>query len=471
MGINMDHSPKEKCGVFGIYGHKDAAQLTYLGLYALQHRGQESAGIAVSDRKEVKCFRGMGLVSEVFNDRNLRTLKGDISIGHVRYSTTGSTIIENAQPFLVKYSDGYVAVAHNGNLVNTSKLRSRLEKDGSIFQSSMDSEIIVHLLAKEKGDFKNRLMSTLGKIRGAFSLAILTENKLVAVRDPNGFRPLCIGKLDRSYVIASETCALDLIQAKYIREVEPGEAVFIDEKGINSIRPFKKIKPTQCIFEYIYFARPDSNIYGGSVYEARKELGRQLAREYPVDADIVMPIPDSGNCAALGFAEESGIPFEIGIIRNHYIGRTFIQPLQRIRALGVKIKLNPVREVIKDKKIVIVEDSIVRGTTSRARIQTLREAGAKEIHMRVSCPPIVSPCFFGIDFHTRRELIASSRSVERIRRYIGLDSLGFISLEGMLEAMPINRADFCTACFTKKYPIVIEDQQDKFRLERKFLKR
>ncbi len=461
---------KEKCGVFGVYGHKDAARLTYLGLYALQHRGQESAGIAVSNRRSINCSRGMGLVSDVFNERNLKSLKGDIAIGHVRYSTTGSSIIENAQPFFIKYANGSVAVAHNGNLVNSCRLKNRLEEQGSIFQSSMDSEIIVHLLAKGKGAFRNRLINALKRIHGAYSLAILTENQLVAVRDPNGFRPLCIGRLDGGYVVASETCALDLIQAKYLREVEPGEVLFINNKGLKSTKPFSKVKSSQCIFEFIYFARPDSSIYGESVYEARKELGRQLAREHPVDADLVLPIPDSGNCAALGFAEESGIPFEMGIIRNHYIGRTFIQPSQKIRNLGVKIKLNPIRGLINDKRIVIVEDSIVRGTTSRIRIRTLREAGAKEVHMRVSCPPLISPCFFGIDFPTKKELIASSRSVERIRRFIGLDSLGYLSLDGMLEAMPMDRRLFCTACFTKRYPISIEDKQDKFVLEKKLKK-
>jgi len=462
---------KEECGVFGIYGHKDAARLTYLGLYALQHRGQESAGIAVSNRKEVNCFKGMGLVPDIFRRQTLRSLKGDIAIGHVRYSTTGSTIIENAQPFLVKYAKGYVAVAHNGNLVNTCRLRQKLEKEGSIFRSSMDSEIIVHLLAKEKGHFEERLVSTLKKIKGAYSLGILIRNKLIAARDPNGFRPLCIGKLGGAYVIASETCALDLIQAKYIREVEPGEIVIIDKRGLKSIKPFGKKKPSQCIFEHIYFARPDSRVYGGSVYEARRELGRELAREYPIDADMVLPVPDSGTCAALGYAEASAIPFEMAIIRNHYIGRTFIQPSQGIRNLGVKIKLNPVREIINKKRIILIEDSVVRGTTSRVRIRTLREAGAKEVHMLVSCPPILSPCFFGIDFPTKKELIASSRSVEKIRRFIGLDSLKYLSLEGMLKSMPADSKGFCTACFTGKYPIAVEDKQDKFILEKKFLKR
>lgn len=462
---------KESCGIFGIYGHKDAARLTYLGLYALQHRGQESSGIAVSDRKRVKCFRGMGLVSDAFNEESLKPLKGDMAIGHVRYSTTGSSIIENAQPFVIKYSKGFVGVAHNGNLVNTCRLRDELEGEGSIFQSSMDSEIIVHLIARGRGGFDQTLMSALKGIRGAFSLTILTEDKLVAVRDPNGFRPLCLGKLDGAYVVASETCALDLIKARYIRDIEPGEVLFIDKSGLRSKRLSLKAKPSQCIFEYIYFARPDSKIYGGSVYETRKELGRQLAREYPVEADMVLPIPDSGNCAALGFAEESNLPFEIGIIRNHYIGRTFIQPSQKIRDLGVRIKLNPVKELISGKKIVIVEDSIVRGTTSRIRIRTLREAGAKEIHMRVSCPPIISPCFFGIDFPTEKELIASSMSVDRIRKFIGLDSLSYLSLNGMLNSMPMQRDVFCTACFTRKYPVRVEDRQDRFKLEKIFKKK
>lgn len=464
----MDHSLKDKCGVFGVYGRKDAAQLTYMGLYALQHRGQESAGIAISNRKEVTCYRGMGLVSDVFKKRNLRPLKGDIAIGHVRYSTTGSSIIENAQPFLVKYSNGFVAVAHNGNLVNSKKLRNELENEGSIFQSSMDSEIIVHLIAKEKGSFEERLVETLKKIMGAFSLTILTEDKMIAVRDPYGVRPLCIGKIDGAYIVASETCALDLIGAKYIRDVEPGEIVIIDEKGLRSLKPFSKVTPAQCIFELIYFSRPDSNIFGASVYETRKDLGRELAREHPVDADVILPIPDSGTCPALGFAEVSKIQFEMGMIRNHYVGRTFIQPTQGIRNLAVKIKLNPVKEVIQGKRIVLVEDSIVRGTTSRVRIRALRESGAKEVHMRVSCPPLISPCYYGIDFPTAKELIASSRTVERVRKFIGLDSLGYLSLDGMLKAMPIDKNNFCTACFTKNYRIPVEDEQDKFILERKF---
>ncbi|MFH1752758.1 MAG: amidophosphoribosyltransferase [Candidatus Omnitrophota bacterium] len=463
----MNDNVKHKCGVFGVYGHKDAARLAYLGLKALQHRGQESAGIAVSDRKKVSCERGMGLVSDVFTEKNIRALKGNIAIGHVRYSTTGSSVIENSQPFLVKYSQGFVAVAHNGNLVNSCALRDALEKDGSIFQSSMDSEIIVHLIANEKGAFEDRLIAALKKIKGAFSLALLTEDKVIAVRDPHGFRPLCIGKLDGAYVTASETCALDLIGAKYLRDVAPGEVVIMDENGLRSLKPFSNVRPSQCIFEFIYFARPDSNIYGASVYDTRKELGRQLAREFPVNADVIIPVPDSGTCAALGYAEESKIPFEMGIIRNHYVGRTFIQPSQKIRNLGVKVKLNPVKHVIDKKRIVLIEDSIVRGTTSKVRIRALREAGAKEIHMRVSCPPLISPCFFGIDFPTSRELIASSRTVENIRKFIGLDSLGYLSLDGMLDSMPINKSAFCTACFTKNYPVLVENGQGKLCLERK----
>ena len=467
----MDSRLRDKCGVFGIYGHKDAARLTYLGLYALQHRGQESAGIAISDRKRVHCVKGMGLVPDVFNEEKLRSLKGDIAIGHVRYSTAGSTVIENAQPFLVNYSEGSVAVAHNGNIVNSVRLRSSLERDGSIFRSSMDSEIIVHLIAKEKGNFEERLIETLKDIKGAFSLGLLTENKMIAVRDPYGFRPLAIGKLDGAFVIASETCAFDLIKAQYLRDVSPGEIVIFNGKGMRSVKPFPRTKPAQCIFEYIYFARPDSDIFGANVYEARKELGRQLAREHPVKADIVLPVPDSGTCAALGYSEESGIPFEMGIIRNHYIGRTFIQPSQSIRDLGVKIKLNPVSKVIKGKRVVLLEDSIVRGTTSKVRIRAIRDAGAKEVHMRVSCPPLISPCFFGIDFPTAKELIASGRSIEKIREAIGLDSLGYLSLEGMLRAMPIDADTFCTACFTKEYPMTIDDKCDKFRLEKRFSKR
>jgi amidophosphoribosyltransferase len=445
---------KEECGVFGIFNHQEAAQITYLGLYALQHRGQESAGIVVSDGKQFTGHRGMGLVPDVFQGKQLQILNGRIGIGHVRYSTTGGSEIKNAQPFQVDYSRGSLAIAHNGNLVNTRALRSRLEQAGSIFQSTMDSEIIVHLIAKSQNTtFEEALIGSLQKLKGAYSLVLLTQTQMIGVRDPGGFRPLCLGKLKGSYVLASETCALDLIQAEYIREVDAGEIVIIDDNGLRSIKPFPPTRPSLCIFEFIYFARPDSRVFGESVYQTRKRLGIELALESPVACDLVIPMPDSGNCAALGFAEASGIPFEMGITRNHYVGRTFIQPSQISRDLGVKVKLNPVKEVINDKRIVVIEDSIVRGTTSRIRMNNLREAGAKEVHMRVSCPPHKYPCYYGIDFPTREELIASSHSIEEIGTYIGVDSLGYLSLEGMIKAMPFPRETFCLSCFDGQYPV------------------
>ena len=452
--IEQDKRLREECGVFGIFGHEDAARKTYLGLYALQHRGQESAGIVVSDGKQLTGSRGMGLVYEIFNEEELQQLTGKTAIGHIRYSTTGSSVLKNAQPFQVDYSRGSLAIAHNGNLVNTSELRNRLEKAGSIFQSTMDSEIIVHLVAKSQGTtFEEALVESLLQLKGAYALLLLTQDQMIGVRDPHGFRPLCLGKLDGSYVFASETCALDLIQAEYIRDVEPGEIIIIDNKGLHSLKPLPPTKPSLCIFEFIYFARPDSHVFGESVYQARKRLGRELALEQPVDCDLVIPMPDSGNCAALGFAEASEIPLEMGIIRNHYVGRTFIQPSQTSRDLGVKVKLNPVREVIKDKRIVVIEDSIVRGTTSKIRMKNLREAGAKEVHMRVSCPPHRYPCYYGIDFPTREELIASSHSTEEICRFIGLDTLGYLSLDGMIKAMPFAKEDFCLSCFDGQYPV------------------
>ncbi|MFH1847881.1 MAG: amidophosphoribosyltransferase, partial [Candidatus Omnitrophota bacterium] len=414
---------KEYCGLFGIYGHNDSARLTYLGLYSLQHRGQESAGIVASDGQNVKQHKAMGLVADIFDDKSLAKLTGRCAIGHVRYSTTGSSHLKNAQPFLVEHSREPIAIGHNGNLVNAYQLSEDLKQRGAIFQTTMDSEIILHLIARSKRqNFEGKLIDALSRIRGAYSLVLLTKGQIVGVRDPNGFRPLCLGQIDGCWVLASETCALDLIGAKYIREVEPGEIVFISEQGLRSVSPFRG-RPSFCIFEFIYFARPDSNIFGHSVYDARKKLGRRLAQEHPANVDFVMPIPDSGTCAALGFAEGSGLPFEMGVIRNHYVGRTFIQPSQHIRDFKVKVKLNPVRGLLKGKRVVIIEDSIVRGTTSKARVKAIREAGAKEVHMRVSCPPLKFPCYYGIDFPTKEELIASSRSVEQIKQYIGLDSL------------------------------------------------
>jgi len=442
------------CGIFGIYPHKDAAELTCLGLYALQHRGEESAGIISRQGKKVHLHKALGLVSSVFNEKILRSLRGDLAVGHLRYSTTGSSNIKNTQPFYVKSKLWDIAIAHNGNLTNTLELSKELENRGALFQTTMDSEIITHLLAhSQKKDIKEAIVWALSKLEGAYSLVLMANDTLIGARDTFGWRPLCLGKLDGAYVLASETCALDLINAEYIRDIEPGEIVFIKKDTIESIKPFKETKRAFCIFEYIYFSRPDSNIFCHNVYLARKKLGMQLANEFPIQADMVMPIPDSGVFAALGFAEVSKIPFEFGMIRNHYIGRTFIQPSQDLRDFRVKIKLNPLRDVLKGKEVILVEDSIVRGTTSRARLKTLRQAGVSKIHMRVSCPPLRFPCFYGIDFPTRKELIAAKHDLDWVRDFIGADSLEYLSLEGMLKAMPLAKENFCTACFTGEYPV------------------
>ncbi|MDD4981060.1 MAG: amidophosphoribosyltransferase [Candidatus Omnitrophica bacterium] len=442
------------CGIFGIYPHKDAAHLACLGLYALQHRGEESSGIITRNGKRVYLHKGLGLVSDSFGEKIIRTLRGEMAIGHVRYSTTGSSNIKNAQPFYVKSKIGDIAIAHNGNLTNTLELHKELENNGALFQTSMDSEIIAHLLAhSQKKDIKEAIIWSLSKLAGAYSLVLMLNDILIGARDTFGWRPLCLGKLDGAYVLASETCALDLIGAEYIRDIQPGEIVFIYKDNIESVMPFKKTPRAFCIFEYIYFARPDSNIFEHNVYVTRKRLGAQLAAEFPVEADLVMPIPDSGTYAALGFSEASKIPFEYGMIRNHYIGRTFIQPTQDLRDFRVKIKLNPLREVLNGKKVVIIEDSIVRGTTSRIRVRALRQAGAKEVHMRVSCPPLKFPCFYGIDFPTKKELVASRHDIAWVRDFIGADSLEYLSLEGMLSSMPLPKENFCTACFTGRYPI------------------
>jgi len=442
------------CGIFGIYPHKDAAHLTCLGLYALQHRGEESSGIVTRNGKKVYLHKALGLVSDVFDEKIIRSLHGELAVGHVRYSTTGSSNIKNTQPFYVKSKIGDIAIAHNGNLTNTLSLHRELENKGALFQTSMDSEIIAHLLAhSQKKDFKDAVIWSLSKLEGAYSLVLMLNDILIGARDTYGWRPLCLGKLDGAYVLASETCALDLIGAQYIRDIQPGEIVFIYKDKIESVTPFKKTPHAFCIFEYIYFARPDSNIFEHNVYMARKRLGAQLAAEFPADADIVMPIPDSGTYAALGFSEASKIPFEYGMIRNHYIGRTFIQPTQDLRDFRVKIKLNPLREVLKGKKVAIIEDSIVRGTTTRMRVKTLRLAGAKELHLRISCPPLKFPCFYGIDFPTKKELVASKHDIAWVRDFIGADSLEYLSLEGMLNSMPLPKENFCTACFIGKYPI------------------
>jgi amidophosphoribosyltransferase len=455
------------CGIFGIYRHKDAARLTYLGLYALQHRGEESAGIVAYDGKRARHHKGMGIVGDVFDEKAIKALRGELAVGHIRYSTTGGSNVKNIQPFLVSHKKDHIVIAHNGNLTNTLQLHQALEERGSIFQTTMDSEIIAHLLVKSnEHDIKHRVIEALSQLEGAYSFVLMLNNLLIGARDPYGWRPLCIGRFDGAYVLASETCALDLIQAEYVRDVEPGEVVFITDGGLESVKPFTKTRHAFCIFEYIYFARPDSNIFTKNVYQTRKRLGRQLAGECPADCNLVMPVPDSGNYAALGFSEASGIPYEVGMIRNHYIGRTFIQPSQFVRDFRVKVKLNPIKDVLKDKCVVIIEDSIVRGTTSRVRVKTLREVGAKEIHMRVSCPPLKFPCFYGIDFPTKKELIASSHSVEWIRDFIGLDSLKYLSLEGMLEAMLLPKDEFCTACFSGEYPVRPTKRISKDILER-----
>ncbi len=455
------------CGIFGVLGHKDAARLTYMGLYALQHRGEESAGIFAYNGKKVTYHKGMGLVGDVFDEKAIKSLRGNIAIGHVRYSTTGSSHTSNVQPFMAAHKRGHIAIAHNGNLTNALQLRHAMEGQGSIFQSTMDSEVIVHLLAKsKKKDYKDSMVWALSQLEGAYSLVLMLDDKLIAARDPRGWRPLCLGRIEGAYVLASETCALDLINAEYVRDVEPGEIVFISKDGIKSIKPFPKQKHSLCIFEYIYFARPDSNIFGKNVYLTRRRLGQQLAREHPVDCDLVMAVPDSGNYAAVGFAEESKIPHETGIIRNHYIGRTFIQPSQSVRDFKVKVKLNPIKDVLKGKRIVIIDDSIVRGTTTRSRVKTLWEAGAKEVHMRVTCPPIKNPCFYGIDFPTKKELIASNKEIEEIGDFIGLDGLEYLSLEGMLKAMLLPKNEFCTACFSGEYPVKPPKKLTKRALEK-----
>jgi len=455
------------CGIIGISNHKEASKLAFLGLYALQHRGEESCGIATFDGKKVYLNKQQGLIADVFDESNLKNLKGRVAIGHTRYSTTGSSTAKNVQPFLVTHKKRPIAIAHNGNLTNTQELHDRLEEDGAIFQTTMDSEVIVHLLVKSKnGEIKSWFKEVLSQLQGAFSLVFLVGDTIVGARDPQGFRPLCLGKLDESFVLASETCALDLIKAKFIREIEPGEIVFIRKDKIeseflkNTPAPFK----AHCIFENIYFARPDSNIFGDNVYQVRKRLGAQLAKESPVKADFVMAIPDSGNYAALGYAHELGLPFEMGMIRNHYIGRTFIQPSQFLRGFRVRVKLNPIRNVLDGKRIIIVEDSIVRGTTSRSRIEELRDAGVKEIHMRISCPPIVSPCFYGIDFPSKTELIAYHKTVDEVRKFIKVDSLEYLSLEGMLKVMKDSK-NFCHACFSGQYPVNIPKTKSKYLLE------
>jgi len=458
----------EECGIFGIYGAKKSAELTYLGLYALQHRGQEGTGIVSSDGSNIYERRGEGMVNEVFaNKETLSELKGSIAIGHNRYSTTGSSSLVNVQPLLITYKGKKLAIAHNGNITNCVSLRYKLEREGSIFQTTNDSEIILHLIAKSsKKKIEEEIAEALSCVQGAYSLVFMTKDDLIAARDPYGFRPLALGKINKSWVVASETCAFDIIGAKYERDIMPGEILLINENGLKSFSPFKKVKHAFCIFEFIYFSRPDSIIYGENVDKIRRGLGRQLAKEKPAEADMVIAVPDSSNTATLGYSEESKIKFEVGLIRNHYIGRTFIHPDQEIRDLDARIKYNPVKGVLKDKRVIIVDDSIVRGTTSRKLVQMLKSAGAKEVHFRVSSPPITRPCFYGIDMPTKQELIASCKSVEEIKDYLDVDSLGYLSIEGMLSMHSLPKEDFCVACFSGKYPTKIEKNTGKFVLEK-----
>ncbi len=467
--IYQDDKPREACGIFGIYDHPEAAGLTYFGLYALQHRGQESAGIAVAKDMQIVEHKGMGLVSDVFDMDHLAQLDGGSAVGHVRYSTTGSSILTNAQPFRVRHRKKSYAVAHNGNITNAHILKNELEQAGSIFQSTMDSEIFLHLFVKNlKFGFEEALVKTASRLEGAFSFIMLTsKGEIIGMKDPHGFRPLCLGKLNGNYVLASETCAFDLVEAEFIREIEPGEIVIIGEDGVNSIQTTAAANRAFCIFEFIYFARPDSTIYGQNVYQTRKAHGRCLAREAPVDADLVMPFPDSGTYAALGYHEESGIPFEMGMIRNHYVGRTFIQPTQSMRDFGVRIKLNPVKEILKGKDLIIIEDSIIRGTTIRTRVKSLRKLGVRHVHMRVAGPPHRFPCHYGIDFSTRGELIAARKSVDELREHLGLDSLHYLSIEGLLNSTGIENPQrhFCKACFDGCYPVSFDEMVSKECLE------
>ena len=452
---------RDECGVFGIYGHPEAANLTYLGLYALQHRGQESAGIACANGKTIHLEKAMGLVADVFSEARLRKLPGETAIGHVRYSTTGSSQLKNAQPFLAGTHRGSLALAHNGNLINALRVQAELESQGSVFSSTSDTEVILHLVARSRaGTLVDAAAEALSQLQGAYSLALMNEKQLLGVRDPRGFRPLSLGQLKESYVLASESCAFDLIGATFVRDLDPGEFLLIDESGVHSYFPLPVATPAMCIFEHVYFARPDSLVYGQPVSRVRKELGRSLAQEAPADADVVIAVPDSGIYAALGYGQELGLPYEQGMVRNHYVGRTFIEPQRSIRHFGVKVKLNAVRHVLEGKRIVVVDDSIIRGTTSRKIVFMLRSAGAREVHMRISSPPTSWPSYYGIHTPTRRELIASSHSVEEIRRYIGADSLAYLSLKGLLLAVGKENG-YCAACWTGRYPVDFPGQGER----------
>jgi amidophosphoribosyltransferase len=465
----MQFYPKHYCGVFGVYGHPNAAELTYYGLYALQHRGQESAGIVTSDGKQFHTHKGMGLVSQIFRGNILHDLAGKMAVGHTRYSTTGSSLLQNAQPFIAPCARGPIAVAHNGNLTNAAQLRDELEARGSILQTTVDSEIILHLMAHpSENGHGNNLMHAIRRIEGAYSLVIMTNHELIGVRDPHGFRPLSIGKIDNAWVLASETCAFDLIHAKFVRDVEPGEIVVINQDGLSSIQAFPEHERRAfCIFEYVYFARPDSTIANRNVYKVRVEMGRQLAREFPISADVVIPVPDSGNCAALGYSLESGIPFEMAFVRNHYVGRSFLQPSQLIRDFDVRVKLNLITDLVKNKRVIVVDDSIVRGTTCKARVNNLKEAGAKEVHVLVSCPPHMHPCVYGIDFPDRSKLMAANHSLEDIRKYLNADSLHYLSQDGLVTATGLPKHSFCMACYDGNYPVPFDPSVDKHVIERR----
>ena len=464
----MQEYPKHYCGVFGVFGHPNAAELTYYGLYALQHRGQESAGIVTSDGKQFREFKGMGLVSQIFSGDILHDLVGNAAVGHTRYSTTGSSALRNAQPLTGNCLRGQIAIAHNGNLTNAAELREEIEAKGQVFQTSVDSEVILYLIAQPNNGHENHLVHAMRKLEGAYSLVIMTERELIGVRDPHGFRPLSIGKLGDAWVLASETCAFDLIQAKFVRDVEPGEIVIINKEGLTSIQAFpEQERRALCVFEYVYFARPDSTIAGRNVYKVRVEMGRQLAREFPIPADVVVPVPDSGNCAALGYSLESNIPYEMAFVRNHYVGRSFLQPSQLIRDFNVRVKLNLIADLVKGKRVIVVDDSIVRGTTCKTRVNSLKEAGAKEVHVLVSCPPHMHPCVYGIDFPDRSKLMAANYSLEDIRKYLNADSLHYLSQDGMVKATGRPRDSFCMACYDGIYPVAYDPSVDKHIIERR----
>jgi amidophosphoribosyltransferase len=445
---------REECGIFGIFGHPEAANMTYLGLYALQHRGQESAGIAAADHQQIRVSRAMGYVAETFDNNELSHLPGSVAIGHVRYSTAGESKLSNAQPILIDCAHGQIAICHNGNLVNAGELRDELVRRGSIFQSGSDTEVVLHLYARSKAtSVDEAIVESVSQVQGAFSFLMLTRDKLVAIRDPHGFRPLALGRLGDATVVCSETCAMDLIGATYVRDVEPGEVLVIGAQGMRSLKPFPPAPLAHCVFEHVYFSRPDSYVFGKSVNEVRTNLGRMLAREQRVDADVVVPVPDSGVCAAMGYADEAGIPLRMGLIRNHYVGRTFIQPQSAIRHFGVKVKLNPVRSILENKRVVLVDDSIVRGTTSRKIVKMVRAAGAREVHVRISCPPTISPCFYGVDTPSRSELIGATHTVDEIRDFLEADSLGYLSHTGLMTAVGDGSRSYCTSCYTGHYPV------------------